>query len=212
MNWRLPELDRLTLLSSSDAHSLGNIGREATIFDLSDFSYAEVYQAIKKRDLKKIIKTIEYYPEGGMYHIDGHRDCQIGLRPAETSGYQGMCPVCHKKLTIGVASRVNELARRAEGFTLPKAPGFVKLIELNKLIAESLGVRSVTSVKVLRVYAGLIRDLGSEFKILIDLPLEEIEKASTRKLAEAIGRMRAGEVILKPGYDGQYGEVKVFQA
>lgn len=221
MNWRVPQLDKLTMLSSSDAHSLANLGREATILDLKKFTYDEIYQAIKKRDIKVLKGTLEYYPEGGMYHIDGHRDCKIGYGPSEADKHAGLCPVCGKKLTIGVASRVDELATRAaviesygesrkEGYALPNAPGFTKIIELDKLIAEALEVKSTGSVRVRKVYDELIAKLGSEFEILLNSAIEDIEKFSNKKTAESVRRMRAGEVRLSPGYDGLYGEVKVF--
>ncbi len=214
LNWRVPVLDNLTLLSNSDAHSLGNIGREANILDLEDFTYEEIYQAIKKRDLKKLQGTIEFYPEEGMYHFDGHRDCSIAFAPSDFAKHQGICPSCNKPLTIGVASRVDELANRditrPEGFILPDAPGYEKLIELDKIIAQSLGVKGRSSVRVKKIYQDLIDNFGDELSILRKAELVKITDVAGNHLAQGIGRMRAGEVDIKPGFDGQYGEIRVF--
>lgn len=210
MNWRVPALDKLTLLSNSDAHSLANIAREANILELEDFTYDEIYNTIKNRDLNKLKGTIEFYPEEGMYHFDGHRDCQVSFAPADFSKHRGICPVCKRPLTIGVGSRVNELSTRSEGFVLPGAPGFEKLIELDKIIAQALGVKSRNSVRVQKVYNKLIAELGDEISILRDVDLEKIKNVGGERLAEGIRRMRAGEVNIKPGFDGQYGEIRVF--
>lgn len=231
MNWRVPALDKLTMLSNSDAHSLQNIGREANIFELAVPTYLEIYEAIKTKDTNKLKGTIEFYPEEGMYHFDGHRDCGVSFAPSEFAKHHGICPVCKKPLTIGVGSRVaavagsygepkNELAAqpspdgfgvaRPEGFVLPGAPGFEKLIELDKIIAQSLGVKSRGSVRVQRIYNDLINALGDEISILRMVKVEKIAEVGGNHLAEGIGRMRAGEVKIIPGFDGQYGEVKVF--
>lgn len=230
MNWRVPALDKLTCLSNSDAHSPANIGREATILELENFTYGEIYEAIKNRDVEKLKGTLEFYPEEGMYHLDGHRACGVCFTASEMKKYQGLCPVCHKPLTIGVASRIEELALRPEGFALPEAPKFEKLIELDKIIAQMLGVKSRNSARVYRVYQQLIDNLGDELSILRTVEIKKIEsfedssreaslsavtseKAGAKwgaKLAEGIARMRAGEVNVKPGFDGQYGEVRVF--
>lgn len=235
MNWRVPALDKLTCLSNSDAHSPANIGREATILELENFTYGEIYEAIKNWDVKKLKGTLEFYPEEGMYHLDGHRDCNISFSPREFVKHHGICPVCHKPLTIGVASRVAAFAGsygvpRDEKFVLPGAPKFEKLIELDKIIAQMLGVKSRNSVRVQRIYQQLIEILGDELSILRTVEIKKIEsfedsfreaslsvvtseKAGAKwgaKLAEGIARMRAGEVKVKPGFDGQYGEVRVF--
>lgn len=208
MNWRVPQLDRLTLLSNSDAHSLPNLGRECNVFDLPEASYAALFEAIKEK--KHLEYTIEFYPEEGMYHFDGHRDCNVSMAPSETKKRDGLCPVCKKPLVIGVLNRVDELAERPEGFVLPQAPGYKKLIELDKIIAETVGVKSRRSAKVAKVYAELLRQFGNELSILIDSPIEKIAAASDGRLAEAVRRMRAGELTIKPGFDGQYGEVRIF--
>jgi len=210
MNWRLSALDKLTLLSNSDAHSLPNIAREANIFDLEEATYKELYGAIKNKDIKKIKYTIEFYPEEGMYHYDGHRDCRVRFSPEESKLHKNICPVCKKPLTIGVMNRVDELADRPMGFELKSLPGFIKLVELDKIIAESLGIKSRHSSKVQKEYNALIERFGSEMDILIDRAVEDLEQATLPKIAEGIRRVREGKLIIEPGFDGQYGIIKIF--
>jgi uncharacterized protein (TIGR00375 family) len=212
MNWRVSALDKLTLLSNSDAHSPANIAREANVFDLDEFSYAEIYNIIKNKQSEKILYTIEFYPEEGMYHFDGHRDCNFSCETNEAKKLKGLCPVCKKPLTIGVASRVEELADRpafAPGASSGKGD-FKKLVELDKIIAESLNIKSRASKQVQVVYHNLIKAIGPELFILLEADLEDIKKASDARIAEGLRRVRAGELIIKPGFDGQYGEVKIF--
>jgi DNA helicase II / ATP-dependent DNA helicase PcrA len=218
MNWRLSALDDLTLLSNSDAHSLANLGRECNVFDLQDFSYEEIYGIIKNKDIKKIEKTIEFYPEEGMYHFDGHSSCGISFTPAETKKHQGICPVCKKPLVIGVLNRVEELAdrppstslRAGEEFRPKKSYSYIKLVELDKIIAEALGVKSRTSTKVKNEYDKLINNFGPELFILMDLPLKEMESKVNPLIIEGIKRVREGKLSIKPGFDGQYGEIRIF--
>lgn len=210
MNWRLSALDKLTLLSSSDAHSLANIGREATVLDLDKITYNEIYQAIKKKDTKKIKETIEFYPEEGMYHFDGHRACHFSCSPEESKKNKGMCPVCKKPLTLGVAYRAGELADGLLGFIPKNVPGYRKLVGLEKIIAESFNVKSRQSKKVQLEYRKLIKGLGSELDILLNVDLKEIEKMTTTLIAEGIRRVRMGELIVHPGFDGEYGIVNIF--
>ncbi len=210
MNWRLSALDKLTLLSNSDAHSQPNIGREANVFELNEISYDEIYSAIKQKDANKIKYTIEFYPEEGMYHYDGHRLCGARFSPQQTKKNKGICPVCKKPLTIGVMNRVGELADRPAGFKPEGAPGFKKLVELDKIIAEALGVKSRNSRAVQLEYNNIIKRLGPELKILIDEPLEKIKQIALPAVAEGIRRARQGELIIEPGFDGQYGAVKIF--
>jgi len=212
MNWRLSALDKLTLLSNSDAHSLPNIAREANVFDLDEMTYNEIYQAIKVKDINKIKYTIEFYPEEGMYHYDGHRDCGVRLSPEESKKYKNVCPVCKKTLTIGVMNRVEELADRPLGFRPKNVPGFVKLVELDKIIAEAIGIKSRHSAKVQTEYSNLINNFGNEMKILMNEPIESIEKVALPKIAEGISRVREGKLIIEPGFDGQYGVVKIFNS
>lgn len=210
MNWQLSALDKLTLLSNSDAHSLQNIGREANIFDLSELTYNEIYEAIKNKDVKKIKGTIEFYPEEGMYHFDGHRLCGVSFDPKKTKRHKGLCPACKKPLTIGVLSRVEELADRPLGFKPNNFPGFKKLVELDKIIAEALDIKSRNSKAVQKEYHALISKLGSELEILMQKPIEEIRKNTLPIIAEGIRRVREGELFIKPGFDGGYGEIRIF--
>jgi len=210
MNWRVSALDRLTIISNSDAHSLTNIAREANIFDLEEISYSEIYQAIKNKDLLKVKGTIEFYPEEGMYHFDGHRDCGVVMSPAESKKQKGICPACKKTLTIGVAARVEELADRPEGVRPEGSADYKKLVELDKIIAETLGIKSRNSKQVMAEYNNLIKKLGSELSILLDADLTEIKKSTLPEIAEGIRRVRAGELKILPGFDGQYGQISIF--
>ncbi len=212
MNWRVSALDGLTLLSNSDAHSLANIGRECNIFDLVDMTYDEIYEAIKAKDLSKIKGTIEFYPEEGMYHFDGHRDCGFSCEPAETKKLKGLCPKCKKPLVIGVMNRVEALADRPAGARPKNSYPFHKLVELDKIIAESLGVKSRSSKKVKKEYNDLVGRFGSELYILLDCPLEEMASSgvTTPDIVEGIKRVREGRLHIKPGYDGEYGKVEIF--
>lgn len=210
MNWRLSALDKLTLLSNSDAHSLQNIGREANIFELDEMAYDEIFEAVKNKDRKKIKGTIEFYPEEGMYHFDGHRLCGVSLDPEGTKKYKGLCPACKKPLTIGVLSRVEELADRPSGSKPKDFPGFKKLVELDKIIAEALDIKSRNSKAVQKEYYNLISRLGSELGILMQKPIEEIRENTSPIIAEGISRVREGKLFIKPGFDGEYGEVRIF--
>jgi len=210
MNWRWSALDKLTCLSNSDAHSLDNIGREANIFDLTKITYDKIYRVIKEKDSNSLKGTIEFYPEEGMYHFDGHRDCDFSCSPSQSKKLKGICPVCKKPLIIGVANRVEELADRPEDFKPEGAVGFKKLVELDKIIAEALLVKSRKSKRVQAEYEVLIKAFGPELLILLDLDLEKMAGQVDRRIIEGIRRVRAGELIIKPGFDGRYGEVKIF--
>jgi uncharacterized protein (TIGR00375 family) len=224
MNWRLSALDNLALLSNSDAHSLPNIGREATVFKLSQPTYQAVREAIINSAPKKlakaeksgklpdnrVIETIEFYPEEGMYHYDGHRECGVRFTPAETKKHKGICPVCRRPLTVGVLNRVEELADRPPGSRPEGAPGFKKLVELDKIIAEALGIKSRRAQKVKAEYNNLTRLAGTEMYILREASLTELKKITLPAVVEGIRRMRAGELIVEPGFDGQYGTIKIF--
>lgn len=210
MNWRLSALDDLTLLSNSDAHSLPNIAREANIFDLKEFSYDEIYETIKNKDLKKIKETIEFYPEEGMYHYDGHRACKIVMTPEETKKNKGICPKCKKPLTVGVFHRVDDLADRELGGRPSNSYPYRKLVELDKVIAEAIGIKSRRSKRVMKEYDLLTRKFGSEIHILLHADLQKIGASSGQTIAEAIRRVREGKLQVDPGYDGEYGEVRIF--
>jgi uncharacterized protein (TIGR00375 family) len=208
MNWRLSALDRITLISNSDAHSLSNIGREANVFE-TEIDYPSILEAIKTKNPKKFLYTIEFFPEEGKYHYDGHRICGVSLSPTETKKYNGICPVCKKPLTIGVLNRVEQLADRPEGFVPNNAIPFKSLIPLKEILSEAIGA-TAQSEKIQKEYQKLIKEFGNEFNILLETKTEDIEKVAGEKIAFAIEKMRKGEVIKEPGYDGVYGKIKIF--
>jgi len=207
MNWRLSSLDRITLVSNSDAHSAAKIGREANILD-TGLSYLSVIQAIKTQ--KGFLGTIEFFPEEGKYHYDGHRDCGVSLSPKQTIHHDYLCPKCGRKVTVGVLHRVEKLADRKEGFKLVGAPPFISIIPLPEIIAESLNV-GVNTKKVNALYVPMLEKLGNEFQILMNASLQDIEEGSTPLIREAISRMRSGKVHIASGYDGEYGKVRIFE-
>jgi len=209
MNWRLSQLDNITLISNSDAHSLQKLGREANVFD-TELSYQSIFEAIKTKDKNKFLYTIEFFPEEGKYHYDGHRVCKINLSPVESKKYNNICPVCGKTLIIGVLNRVEELADRPEGFIPENAIPFKSIVPLNEIIAKSIGM-SITSKEVDKYYNNLIKNLGNEFHILLKTEQSEIEKESNSKIAEAVIRVREGKIDIEPGYDGVYGNIKIFK-
>ena len=209
MNWRLSALDKITLISCSDAHSLSHIGREANVFDCK-LSYFEIIKAIKEKDKNKFLYTIEFYPEEGKYHYDGHRNCGISLSPKETKKYNGICPVCGKPLTIGVLNRVEQLADRPEGFVPENAIPFKSLIPLEEIIADALGQNTGT-VQVEKEYNNLIDKFENEFNVLMKVSRSDLESATLPEIAEGIIRAREGKVFIEPGYDGVYGKIRIFQ-
>ncbi len=205
MNWRLSSMDKLTLISNSDAHSPAKLGREATIFD-TELSYGGILGAIKSG--KGVLGTIEFFPENGKYHADGHRACGVRFSPQETIANDYRCPVCGKKVTVGVLHRVEKLADRPEGFRPPGAPPFFSIIPLVEIIAETLRV-GPTSKKVQHAYFSMLDLMGNEFTILLDTPLTEIARAASPDMAMAIGNMREGIVQIESGYDGEFGKVRI---
>lgn len=208
MNWRLSALDNITLVSNSDAHSPAKLGREANILD-TDISYKAITKAIKTR--KGFKGTLEFFPEEGKYHNDGHRLCDVSLTPKETIKHNYLCPVCGKKVTVGVMHRVEKLADRKEGFKPKGSPAFHSIIPLPEIIGEAFKV-GPNSKKVDAEFQKLLAALGNEFKILIDTPLKEIEAAAPPLVSEGISRMRSGKVNIAPGFDGEYGKVRIFEA
>jgi len=206
MNWRVSALDRITLISNSDAHSPSKIGREASIFD-TGLSYAGITDAVKTKE--GFLGTIEFFPEEGKYHYDGHRACGVNLSPEDTVKHNYLCPVCVKKLTIGVMHRVNKLADRADGFKPEGAPHFYSTIPLPEILGECLNV-GPGSKTVNKEYQNLLHKLGNEFKILMGARLDDIESVCTPLIREAISRARSGNVRIVPGFDGEYGKVKIF--
>ncbi|MDI6602586.1 MAG: hypothetical protein QME57_00500 [Patescibacteria group bacterium] len=208
MNWRLSALDKITLISCSDAHSPVKIGREANVFD-TELSYFSIIETIKSKDPQKFLYTIEFFPQEGKYHYDGHRLCGIRLSPQESKKSGNICPNCGRPLTIGVLNRVEELANRPEGFKPENAIPFKSLIPLEEIIADALGVMTGTR-RVEEEYKNLIDKFGSEFNVLLDVSRSELEKATLSEIAEGIIRVREGKVYIEPGYDGVYGKIRIF--
>lgn len=207
MNWRLSALDKITLLSNSDAHSPAKIGREANAFEGEKIDYQSIIKAIRKEaGPLELIYTIEFYPEEGKYHYDGHRTCEINFSPAESEKYKNICPVCGKPLTIGVLNRVEKLADRKSGSQPNKAVPFKSLIPLAEIIAEILQV-GVGTKKVEIEYQNLINKFGSEFEILLNVPAAELRSSA---IGQGIIKVREGRVDIEPGYDGVFGKVKFF--
>ncbi|MDI6733088.1 MAG: endonuclease Q family protein, partial [Planctomycetota bacterium] len=208
MNWRLSALDKITLISNSDAHSPRKIGREANVFDC-DLSYTEIINTLKTKDVTKLLYTIEFFPAEGKYHYDGHRACNIIFSPSESKKHNNICTVCKKKLTIGVCHRVEDLSDRAEGLLPPGAIPNKYLIPLEEIIAEALSV-GVATQKVADEYKKLIARGKNEFHILLDMPIEEIKVIAPPRIAEGIQLMREKKLNIIPGYDGVFGKVAIF--
>ncbi len=208
MNWRVKNLDGLTLISNSDAHSPLKVGREANIFN-TDLSYGAIKKAIKTGDPQEFCGTIEFFPEEGKYHFDGHRKCNYRSGPRETIQKDGRCPVCQKPMTLGVLYRVEELADRPEGQRPEKNHPFYHSIPLIDILSELLGV-GPNSKKVQRAYHDLLQSLGSEFDILHQLPVEKLNQTDIPLLADAIKRIRASKIHIDAGFDGQFGTIRLF--
>ena len=206
MNWRVAALDRFHLISNSDAHSPGKLGREANLFDI-ELSYQNLAGAIQEG--KGLAGTIEFFPEEGKYHFDGHRKCGLCISPRETAGYGNKCPVCGKKITIGVLNRIEQLADREEGFVLPTGRPFESLVPLPEVIGASMGI-SAAGKKAAETYERMTGALGPEFAILREVPVEDIRKAAGPLVAEGIRRLREGKVKRTPGFDGEYGKIGLF--
>ncbi|MEI6101350.1 MAG: endonuclease Q family protein, partial [Eubacteriales bacterium] len=206
MNWRLSALDRFTLVSNSDAHSPGNLAREANLFDCK-LSYPAIQKALDKKN-PGFHGTIEFFPEEGKYHFDGHRTCNVCLAPADTRAYGGVCPKCGCRITVGVLNRVEELADRQDGYSPATAPHYENLVPLQQVIAASFGL-SAASKKATQQYNNLLHCMGNELFILRNAPLQEIERYGGPCVAEGIRRVRAGKVERIPGYDGEYGKIKL---
>lgn len=211
MNWRLSALDNIMLISNSDAHSLPNLGREANAFDLKEVSYLNLINILRKKQRERFLFTVEFYPEEGMYHLDGHRACGVRMAPEETVKQKTLCPACRKLLTVGVLNRVNQIADRPYGFKPANAVAFKRLVELDKIIAEALGIKSRSSRLVRQYYNSLIQKSGSQLKVLIDTPMEALTSIAPKEVVEGIRRVRSGELFINPGFDGQYGTVKIFK-
>ncbi len=204
MNWRISKLDNVALVSNSDSHSPWKIGREATAF-----YYPLTYENFKESLLrKKIAYTVEFYPEEGKYHLDGHRSCKISLTPKETMALGYKCPKCGEPLTIGVLHRIEKLADRPENYIPEDAPYSVHLVPLMEILAEVFELKP-NSKTIEKLYLQYIEKVGSEFDILLKKDIEELALVLPEKLIEAIKRVREGKVVTIGGYDGLYGMVKI---
>jgi PHP family Zn ribbon phosphoesterase len=269
MNWRIKELDHRAIVSFSDAHSGPKLGREATVFDLQEMTYDNIYQAISQLSVlgsqlsdrsqsvisqsvsdkqktgkllsenrqqktdNRIAYTIEFYPEEGKYHWSGHRACGVRWGPAETAAKGTTCPACGKPLTQGVEQRVNQLASRSEAElklvsmrqrinaseaevimtkseTFPNRPPFVMLVPLQEIISECIG-SPVASPKVQGPYATLTDALDGEFHVLLQASIDEIAKVVGDRIAQGVDKVRRGDLVIDPGYDGVFGVVKIWR-
>jgi len=208
MNWSCSFLDRFRLVSNSDAHSPEKLGREANLFDC-ELSYRAMYEALKYD--RGFTGTIEFFPEEGKYHLDGHRKCGIVWTPEETLRHDGICPVCGKPVTKGVMYRVSELSDREDARTFSNKKEFHSITQLPDLISEIMNIKSSSSKRVQEEYFRIIKNAGSEFFIYLDSDLEDVKRVSGEVYAEGIERIRKGDVIIKSGYDGEFGRVKVFK-
>jgi len=206
MNWRVRALDKITLISNSDAHSLNNLGREANVFEIAEnnFNYQEIYRIIKAQDRQKFLSTIEFFPEEGKYHLDGHADCHFSCLPAVSKKNKNFCPHCGKELILGVLHRVDDLADRQDLTAVDKVP-FQRVIPLAEIMSAVYGVGK-NSKKIMNEYFKLV-EKKSEFDILIDLPASELKKIMADDLRQAILNVRSGRVKILPGYDGIFGQI-----
>lgn len=209
MNWRVGDLDGLAITSNSDAHSPQKLGREATLVR-ADLSYDDIIGAYRTND-HRLVGTIEFFPEEGKYHGDGHRACGVRFTPEQTKAAAGICPVCAKPLVVGVLNRLNDVATRPPDFIPPAAKKVEYIIPLAEIIAELRGVSSTSGKAVQAEYHDVIARCGDEFSVLRSVPIEAIEAAGFPLLALAVKRLRTGNVVREPGYDGLYGTVKVFK-
>lgn len=208
MNRRLSALDDIFLVSNSDAHSLDKLGREANIFEMTEPSYAEFRRILVERDVTKFLETIEFFPEEGKYHIDGHRECSFSCEPKESKRLKKICPKCSKPLTVGVMHRIDDLADREE---LTQPASFVpyrSIVPLAELIGDVLD-KGVSTKAVRREVDRLLTDGRNEFAVLLDIPISSLDGVTLPEIAEAIRLMRAGEIEIKPGFDGEYGKISV---
>ncbi len=209
MNWRLSALNNYAIVSNSDAHSPSRLGREANVFK-DDLNYHQLRDVLKKKDQEQFLYTIEFYPEEGKYHFDGHRKCEVRLAPREARFNNNLCPVCSRSLTIGVLHRVEALADREEGYRPGNAVPYRNLIPLEEILAEVMGCGRDT-VGVKNEYRRLCGIFGSEFEILLNASLEDIKANAQEKTADAIDRVRRGQLIINPGYDGEFGKISIFK-
>lgn len=208
MNWRLSKLDSIALISNSDSHSLQRIGREANVFD-AELSYGGIIGAIKSHDPKKFLFTVEFFPEEGKYHYDGHSEHKVRMSPEETRKVNAKCPVCGRKVTVGVLNRVEELADRPMGGKPEVVIPFKSMVPLDEIIGDAFGV-GVSSKKVKEEYRRIVDTLGSEFHVLLEASASELAGVTREEVLEGIMRVRDGRLKIEPGYDGEYGKIKIF--
>ncbi|PIU33148.1 DNA helicase UvrD [Candidatus Woesebacteria bacterium CG_4_10_14_0_2_um_filter_39_14] len=211
MNWRITELDKRSILSFSDAHSTPKLGREATVFEVEDvkkLKYEDIRQAIINN---KIAYTIEFYPEEGKYHWTGHRLCQVKQSPEQTAKLGTICPVCGRKLTVGVMHRVEELASRPDDYRPENRPPYFMIVPLLEILAEVME-SSVSSQVVIGRYEQMLEKFGSEFEVLLKTPVEFIAQSFGEKTADAVNKVRKGQIFVDPGYDGVFGTVKIWSS
>ncbi len=209
MNWRVSKIGKYSLVSNSDSHSPSRIGREANVFGC-ELSYQEIKHVLETKDKEKFLYTIEFFPEEGRYHYDGHRNCKVNFHPEETKKHQGNCPVCKKPLTRGVLSRVEELADTEEGFIPENAISYKSRVCLDEIIAEAKGVGK-QSKAVQREYLDIIYANGSEFNILNKMSVDELFNKLPGRVAEGIKKVRDKDIEVIPGHDGEYGIIKIFK-
>ncbi len=209
MNWAISTLDKYTLISNSDAHSGPKVGREANVFELKNLSYDSLISAIKNKNPEEFLYTIEFFPEEGMYHYDGHRLCHVSLEPSATRKLKNICPVCKKPLTVGVMHRVDNLRDKEFGRRPEGAIPFKKIIPLPEIIADYFD-QGVQSKRVQNLFFSMIQKFDNEFSILLDASLDQLKSIAPETLARGIIRVREQKVAITPGYDGVYGKVHLF--
>ncbi|KKU48279.1 hypothetical protein A3H10_02925 [Candidatus Uhrbacteria bacterium RIFCSPLOWO2_12_FULL_46_10] len=211
MNWRLSKLDNITLVSNSDAHSLDNLGREANVFKRGEgMIYQRLINILRGQNKDDFLYTIEFYPEEGKYHFDGHAVCGVRLTPEETERYGGRCPKCQKLATVGVLNRVNELADQSGNDKISGRTSFKSIVPLREILAEVLNVGKHTK-SVDAVYRSLVPRLGSEFDVLIYASIADIAAVGSKEIALAVEKMRERDIEVVPGYDGVFGTVHIFK-
>jgi len=205
MNWRVSSLDKYALISNSDMHSLGKMGREANVFQLKEgFSYNDLINAIKDKDVARFNKTVEFYPEEGKYHYDGHRECGFSVNPEESS--ISVCPVCGKPLVVGVLHRVNDLADYPPGRKPSNAIPYIHLVPLEEVIAYAI-MKPVASTAVKNIYQELVKKFGTEFNVLSEASLDDIGRESNDRISEALKNVRNDNIRIEPGYNGVFGKL-----
>lgn len=208
MNWRVSSLDKFVLMSNSDSHSpwTWRLGRECNVFELKNMNYFELWKAVKEKDEKKFLYTVEVDPNYGKYHFSGHRDCKFSCGPSESAKLKGICEVCKKPMTIGVLERLEELADREEDFKPKNVVDFKPLLPLYEIISFVTGTKTLYSKKVKAELDRIMDKFGPELNILLNVEKEDLLKVTTEEISDAVIKIRNGEIKYIPGYDGVYGE------